>query len=148
MRRILSALALLGILVPASALGQPRDTGPEQALMDIERAWVAAIMKNDVAALDDILAATFTGTSIEGKVTSRAQVLADAKALKLTRSEVSDMEVVMIGTTAALVTGVWTGAGTDAKGQKLDTSERWTDVFVNQGGQWKCITSHSTTIKK
>ena len=54
----------------------------------------------------------------------------------------------MIGTTAAVVTGVWTGAGTDPKGQTFDTSERWMDVFVNQGGQWKCVASQATTIKQ
>ena len=54
----------------------------------------------------------------------------------------------MINADTAIVTGVWVGLGTDAKGQKIDTSERWTDVFANQGGKWKCVASHNTTIKK
>ena len=54
----------------------------------------------------------------------------------------------MINADTAIVTGVWTGLGTDGKGQKVDSSERWTDVFVNQGGKWKCVASHNTTIKK
>jgi hypothetical protein len=32
--------------------------------------------------------------------------------------------------TNAGVTGIWTGVGTSAKGDKVDTSERWTDTFV------------------
>ena len=84
----------------------------------------------------------------EGKTISRAQSLDDTKKSKLTRSEVSEMKVRMINADVAIVTGVWTGAGTDAKGQKFDTSERWTDVFANQGGKWKCVASQNSTIKK
>jgi hypothetical protein len=47
-----------------------------------------------------------------------------------------------------VVTGIWTGVGTDAKGVKVDASERWTDVFVLQGGRYTCVASQSTTIKK
>jgi ketosteroid isomerase-like protein len=122
--------------------------GPDQALMDIEHAWAAAALKNDVAALGAILADNFWATSPEGKIIMRAQALADAKANKLTRSAVSDIKVVLINPTTAIVTGVWSGAGANAKGMKFDTSERWTDVFVNQGGKWKCVTSQSTTVAK
>jgi ketosteroid isomerase-like protein len=86
--------------------------------------------------------------SAEGKVMTRAQALDEVKKTKFTRSELSDMKVRMIHADTAVVTGVWTGLGTDAKGQKVDTSERWTDVFANQGGTWKCVASHNTTIKK
>lgn len=79
---------------------------------------------------------------------TRAQALDEVKKTKFTRSELSDMKVRMIHADTAVVTGVWTGLGTDAKGQKVDTSERWTDVFANQGGTWKCVASHNTTIKK
>ena len=122
--------------------------GAEQALMDIERKWTAASLKNDAAALEDILADSWSAISTEGKVDTRAQSLDNFKKMKLTRSEVSEMKVQMINANTAVVTGVWTGMGTDPKGQKIDTSERWTDVFVNQGGKWKCVASQSTTIKK
>jgi ketosteroid isomerase-like protein len=51
------------------------------------------------------------------------------------------MKVNMISPNVAVVTGIWSGAGTDAKGQKFDTTDRWTDVFVNQNGKWKCVAS-------
>ena len=146
-RRLLLIVAVV-VLAHVGAMAQTRGAGPEQALMDLERAWAAASLKSDAAALDAILAATFTATSTDGKVISRAQALADAKGNKLTRSEVSDMKVTMLGPAAAVVTGVWSGAGTTASGQKIDTTERWTDVFVNEGGKWKCVTSQATTIKK
>ena len=120
----------------------------EQALMDMERRWVGASLKNDTAAMESILAADWSSTSTEGKVVSRAQTLDDMKKSKWTRSEVSDMKVRMINPDVAVVTGTWVGVGTDAKGQKVDTTERWTDVFAKVAGSWKCVVSQNTTVKK
>ncbi len=122
--------------------------GVEQALMDMERAWAAASVKSDPAPIDAILADSWSSINTEGKVVSRAQSLDETKKSKFTRSEVSELKVRMINADTAVVTGVWTGVGTGPKGEKVDTSERWTDVFANQGGKWKCVASQSTTIKK
>jgi uncharacterized protein (TIGR02246 family) len=153
-KRIVSVLAMLMVsstwlMAQADKGVTPAKTvGVEQALLDMERKWVAAGLKNDAAALAEILADGWSSVSAEGQVITRAQTLDDVKKNKFTRSEVSDMKVRTVGADTAIVTGVWTGVGTDAKGQKVDTSERWTDVFVNQGGRWKCVASHNTTLKK
>ena len=153
MRNFVWVLAVL-MLLPGSALAQAKkgekkaEGGVDQALMDIERKWVAAEMKNDAAVLEDILADSWTGTSSQGKVTTRAQAIDDLKKSKMTRSEVSEMKVRMINPDTAIVTGIYTGAGTDGNGQKIDESQRWTDIFANQGGKWKCVVSHNTPIKK
>src|SRR5215472_1957913 len=120
----------------------------EQALLDIERKWAAAALKSDAAVIEDFLADSWTTVTSEGKKLTRAESLDNTKKSKLTKSEVSEMKVRMVDVSTAVVTGVWTGAGTDEKGQKFDTSERWTDVFTNQGGKWKAVASHNTTIKK
>ena len=122
--------------------------GVEQALLDMERKWVAASLKSDPAGVEDILADSWSTVGSDGKILTRAQSLDNMKKSKLTKSELSEMKVRMINADTAVVTGVWTGMGTDEKGQKVDTSERWTDVFANQGGKWKCVASHNTTIKK
>ena len=145
MREVASALALL-LVLPVLSVAQTKTT--EQTLMDIEHTWAATFLKNDVTTLDGILAANFTGTTAEGTVQTRAESLANTKAGKFTKSEVSGMKVMVLNPTTAVVAGIWTGLGTDAKGVKVDTSERWTDVFVMQGGTWKCVASQSTTIKK
>lgn len=122
--------------------------GTEQALMDIEKKWAAASLKNDTAALDGILADHWTGINSQGKTQNKADSMGDMKKSKFTKSEVSGMKVHMMGADAAVVTGVWTGVGTGADGTKVDTSEAWTDVFMNHGGKWKCVASQSTTVKK
>src|SRR5262245_3772956 len=154
MRRLLTVFAMTALLSTLS-FGQAAKKvegkvggGVEQALMDIEKNWAAAGLKGDAATIDAILADNWSGITPEGKATTRAQSLDEAKKSKFTKSEVSEMKVKMINADTAVVTGVWTGAGTGAKGEKIDTSERWTDVFANVGGKWKCVASQSTTVKK
>ena len=84
---------------------------PEQTLMDIEHSWAATALKNDVKTLDGILAANWTGITPEGTVLGRAESLANTKASKFTKSEVSGMKVMMLNPTTAVVTGIWTGRG-------------------------------------
>ena len=151
MKKVFSVFATL-LFVSTLAAGQADKAAAPgsvaQTLMDMERKWVAAGLKNDAAALGEILADTWTAITAEGKVDTRAQALDNTRKAKWTKSEVSEMKVLALGPDAAVVTGVWTGVGTDAKGQKVDTSERWMDVFAKQGGKWKCVASESTTIKK
>src|SRR5262245_62034283 len=60
MRRLLFAPVLAAVAI-ATTLAQAPAAGPERTLMDIERRWVAAALKNDVAGLDAILAPNWTG---------------------------------------------------------------------------------------
>ncbi len=149
MRRVLHVFALvLSLSALALAQAKPASGSPEQALMDIEHRWAATSLTGDVATLETILAPNFTGTSADGALETRALVIARVKTSKFTKSAVTDMKVMMLNPTTAVVTGIWTGVGTGSKGEKVDTSERWTDVFVNQAGAWQCVASQSTTIKK
>jgi ketosteroid isomerase-like protein len=146
------AVTLLAVLVLVSGFTQaqtkPTSGDTEKALMDIEHRWAATSLKGDVATLETILAANWTGITVEGAVETRAQGIERTRGSRFTKSEVSGMKVMLLNPTTAVVTGVWTGVGTGSKGEKVDTSERWTDVFVNQGGTWKCTASQSTTIKR
>jgi len=155
MKRFFHVLTTMILISAVSwAQGTPKKAetkaggGVEQALLEMERNWAAAALKSDPAPIDAILADSWSAISVEGKITTRAQSLDDTKKSKFTRSEPSEMKVRMINADTAIVTGVWTGVGTGPKGEKIDTSELWTDVFANQGGKWKCVASQSTTIKK
>ena len=149
MRKAASVLGLLVVLSVLSLAQTKSAAGTaDQLLMDIEHRWAATSLKGDVATLETILAANWTGITEEGAMMTRPQAIERTRGAKFTKSEVSGMKVVMLNPTIAVVTGVWTGVGTVSKGEKVDTSERWTDVFVNQGGAWKCVASQSTTIKK
>jgi len=64
---------------------------------------------------------------------------------KYQASKVDDMKVYLYGDTA-IVSGRWKGKFTE-KGKAIDSTERFTDTFVRQNGQWKCVASQGTTIK-
>src|SRR5215468_11641557 len=149
MRRLLSVVATIALVsaISFSQAAKKAETkaggGVEQALMDMEKAWAASALKSDAAAVDAILADSWSSISPEGKVVTRAQALDESKKSKFTKSEVTEMKVRMINADTAVVTGVWTGVGTGAKGEKIDTSERWTDVYANISGKWKCVASQN-----
>lgn len=144
--RTLGLVMLLSSLLAAQA-GKAAG-GPEQALKDLENKWSNAFLKGDAATIGDTLAEDFVGVSAEGKVQSRADILSEAKKSKVTRSTVSDMRVRVLGPDAAMISGVWSGAGTDPAGKKFEATSRWTDVFVKKDGKWKCVSSQSTSTGK
>ena len=46
-----------------------------------------------------------------------------------------------------MVTGSWTGKGTDGAGKAIDAKERWADTWVKTGnGKWQCIASASAPV--
>ncbi len=118
----------------------------EQTLLQLERDWEQANAKNDLAALDRILAPEFVGTGSDGRLTTRAEVMARRKsgAVKFTTFTQDDYKVHVIGETA-IVTGRSTIKGI-RDGKDWTGQERWTDVFVRRNGRWQAVASHSSQI--
>jgi ketosteroid isomerase-like protein len=81
-------------------------------------------------------------------VRTKAETVDRMKKSKVTRSAVSDIQVHMIDPDTAIVTGMWSGSGTDADGKPFDANERFTDTFVKESGQWKAVATQSTPMKK
>jgi ketosteroid isomerase-like protein len=62
----------------------------------------------------------FGHTSIEGKVSNKAETLANAKATKYVSADYEDVKVTVFGDTA-IATGAFKATGTDASGKPMDT---------------------------
>ena len=141
--------SVLGLLMLSSgAMAQLKSAGgDEAALKAIEEKWDAANLKGDTATLGAIFVDTFISTNTEGKVSTKAEVLAQLKSgeMKYETSKVDDMKVYVYGDTA-VVNGRWKAKFVE-KGKAVDTSERFTDTYIRQNGQWRCIASHGSTIK-
>jgi ketosteroid isomerase-like protein len=136
-------------MVCGVAVGQQKQggaSGDEAALLALESKWDAASLKGDATSLGGILGDTFVTTSPEGKMRSKAETLQRIKsgAVKYQSSKVSDMKVAIYGD-AAVVTGTWKGKYVE-NGKTIDATERFTDTFVRQNGQWKCVSSHSSNV--
>ena len=141
-----SIVVLSGALLVSTSSAQ--DTKVEEALMQLERDWCQAAMKNDVAWLTPVLADDASFVSSMGVRQTKTEVLADFKAEKTKTCQVDQMQVRVYGDTA-VVTGRWRISGTDAKGKPFPTPESmFTDTFVRRNGQWQCVASHSSALRK
>ena len=142
-----STCAVVGwLMVSCVAVGQQK-SGDEAALMAIEAKWDAASLGNDTAALAGIYSDRFISINTDGKVRTKAEVLGPMKSgdVKYQVAKADEMKVYLYGDTA-IVSGRWTGKFIE-KGKHVDATERFTDTFVRQNGQWKCVASHASSIK-
>ena len=82
-----------------------------------------------------------------GTMRTKADVLARTKKAKWVTNELGDMKVTVHGD-SAIVTGSWTGKGTDGAGKAVDAKERWMDTWVKMAdGKWQCVGTASALMK-
>jgi ketosteroid isomerase-like protein len=142
-------LCLLGLMMVANVgyVQAARAASADQSVLALEQKWLQSQKANDTALLEPLLADNIADTSTEGKLmTGKAAVVKDAKAVKWSSAEYTDMKVTMHGD-AAIVTGIFNGKGTDAAGKPVNVHERFTDTWVKmQDGKWLCVASHGSNI--
>jgi ketosteroid isomerase-like protein len=109
--------------------------------------WLQSQKTNNPDLVAPLLADKFIGTGVDGKLTDRAQLLANAKATKYDSMEYEDVKVSVFGDTA-IATGASKAKGTDELGKPIDEHVRWTDTWVKMpSGKWQCVASHVSPIK-
>jgi len=125
----------------------------EQELLKVEREWLDAYLKRDVAAMDRIEANDFVITYADGKVLTKADEITNLKKpapagpgpIFMT----ADTKVRVYGD-AAVLTGkvIQKGVYNDGpkKGQEYNIQQRYTDVYVKRDGRWQVVASHLTGI--
>jgi ketosteroid isomerase-like protein len=120
--------------------------GDEAALRAIEQKWEDAALKGDVATLGAILHDTFVSTTADGHIQTKSEMLGHMKSgeVKYESSKVDEVKVAIYGN-AAILMGKWSGKVIE-KGTPVESVERFTDTFIKQNGQWKCVASHSSPI--
>jgi ketosteroid isomerase-like protein len=141
--------SVLGLVVLASAVwSQAQETaGTEQAVAALEQKWLQSQKKNNPDLVAPLLADKFINTAIDGKVTNKAESLANAKAIKYDSVAYDDLKVTVFGDTA-IATGTFKAKGTDASGKPLDALERFTDTWVKMSnGKWQCVASQGSPVK-
>jgi ketosteroid isomerase-like protein len=117
-------------------------------LKDNENRWSAAIAKHDTATIESMVAPDFIGVNFRGKVQNRRAILAEVKSDKdtYTSTKAEKLDVHMYGTGVAVVVGMANVKGTAKDGKVFDRTYRFTDTWMNRGGNWQCIASHSTLV--
>ncbi len=118
-----------------------------QALTDMETKWAKASKASDGDAIAPMLSEDFVALDSDGSMHGKADVVARTKKAKWVTNEIGDIKVMAHGD-SAVVTGSWTGNGTDWAGKPVNAKERWADTWVKMtNGQWQCVASASAPIK-
>jgi ketosteroid isomerase-like protein len=139
-------LCLIGfVLLSSPAWSQAQST--DKAVLALEQQWLQSQKTNNPDLVAPLIADKFVGTGADGKVTSKAEMLASAKSTKYESMEYEDVKVMVFGNTA-VVTGGSKAKGTDDLGKPLDEHVRWTDTWVKMpNGKWQCVASHVSLNK-
>jgi ketosteroid isomerase-like protein len=118
-----------------------------QSLMDMENQWATASKAGSADALAPMLSDAFVALDSDGTIHSKTELLDRTKKTKWVTNEITHMKVTVHGETA-IVTGSWTGKGTDGGGKSVDAKERFADTWVKgTGGKWQCLASASAPSK-
>src|SRR5215469_8552640 len=147
MKTTLTWFLVGSVLLVSAARSQAQKSGTEQAAAALEQQWLQSQKTNNPGLLAPVLADKVVSTSSDGRVASKAEMLARAKSTKYSSAEYTDMKVTVFGDTA-IATGGFKGKGTDESGKSFDEDERWTDTWVKMpSGKWQCVATHASRVK-
>ncbi len=146
-RTILWCLIAL-ISLGSAAWSQAQTSGEtEKAVAALEEQWLQAQNTNNPDLLAPLLADKFVNTSLDGKVTGKAEGLAEVKSFVKDSAANFETKVIVYGD-AAIAIGIEKGKMKDPSGKIIDFNVQWTDTWVKMpGGKWQCVASHQSPIK-
>jgi ketosteroid isomerase-like protein len=148
MKRVLPwGLLCLIALAMAPLSGAQNKAAAEKAVTSGEMQWLKSQRTNNAELVAPLLAEGFTNTASDGKVSNKAESIAEAKATKFTSVDYTDLKVMVFGDTAIAIGG-FRATGTDASGKPMDDNERFTDTWTKMAnGKWECVASHQSMVK-
>jgi len=121
----------------------------EATLKGMENRWEASYAAHDISVAQSLVANNFTGVYWEGRVMSKSMVISELKKDKDTyKSAVNEkLAVHSYGPGVAVVVGTAHEKGTTKDGKPFDRAFRFTDTWVQRGGEWQCVASQVMKIK-
>jgi hypothetical protein len=115
-----------------------------EELMKMEYEMTTASLKGDIAALAPYIADNYVGTSYDGSMQNKNQLLAATKPDKNTKSwKITDAKLVSLSNDSAVLT--YTQSQSSRRGQTV--SARVTDTFVKQNGRWLISAEQQTILR-
>jgi ketosteroid isomerase-like protein len=141
--RTLMLVALLACAgTPGSyAQGDP-DSSAASKIVAMEHVWAQAYMVKDPRALARILDDAFVCVASDGKLMTKADVMADVKTSTALQILTESMVVHLHGDTA-IVSGTFRTKGVE-RGKPYARRERFVDTWLYKNGQWVSITTMVT----
>jgi hypothetical protein len=119
---------------------------PVQPILDLQHRWVEALVKADIATLDDILVDLYVDTDESGCRFDKPGVLAALGSgdLKLASITLLETHAQRYGNSAVL-----TGASAQIgafQGQPVAPKILFTATLVLQNGHWRAVAAHRTAV--
>jgi ketosteroid isomerase-like protein len=117
----------------------------QEILVQLEQDWDEAFHRNDVRFIEPILADEFVVTYGDGTRGDKAKELELAIVEQPIESSSLDEFIVKVYRDTAVVWFTQHLVG-QSKGQTLELTFRYVDVFVFRAGRWQCVASQSTRL--
>ena len=116
----------------------------EATIAQLERDWVAAIVKRDTTTLDRLLAEDFSGTSPTAHVYTKAMALDDLTdaTYVVTSMDLDEISVNSYGDTAVAFTSQ--EEKSRYAGKDIGGHYHFTDVWAKRDGRWQAVASHGS----
>jgi len=134
----------------SSAVTAPsKKMGVDATLKDNENKWEASYAAHNPSVAQAFVASDFNGVYWDGRVMGKSGVVSEIKRDKDTyKSAVNEkLTVNSYGPGVAVVIGTSHEKGTTKDGKPFDRAFRFTDTWVQRGGQWQCVASQVMKIK-
>jgi ketosteroid isomerase-like protein len=145
--KIFALTTVLAIaLYPGPAAQDKPSSSDEIQIRQLERAWNQAEMKQEIGAVDNLLADSLAYTDYDGSFMNKKEYMKWVVAPDQKADHLYDegMNVQVYGN-AAVVTGIYRESGTN-KGKPYVIRSRYTDTWIRRAGVWQCVASQSTLI--
>jgi ketosteroid isomerase-like protein len=138
-------VALLACAGTSSGYG-PGDSDSDVGakILAMEHVWGHAYVSKDPKALERILDDAFVNVDSDGKLQTKADVLAEVRASTVLQFLTESMVVHLHGNTA-IVTGIFLIKGVE-HGKPYAQRERFVDTWLYRNGQWVSIAGLVTRI--
>ena len=134
---------------PSSPATAPSKNMSVETLKNNENRWEASYGAHDSSVAQSFVANDFAGVYWDGRVMNKSAVISEIKKDKDTyKSAVNErLAVHTYGPSVAVVIGTAHEKGTTKDGKPFDRAFRFTDTWMQRGGQWQCVASHVMKIK-
>lgn len=135
----MSVLVFVGMVGLASAAVQGSEAEDRQSLADLDTKYQKAVEQNDTKTMAAILADDFVLVEGDGKRSTKADLVNDAKSGKTqyVRQDDSERSIAVYGDTG-VVTAKLRAKGVE-DGVKVDYSQWFTDVYVRTSKGWRYV---------
>lgn len=141
---VLTFCLLVKLAVPLAAQERPDAAN----IRSLELKWTESYRQRQVDILSSLLADDFVITIEDGSTYSKTGYISHSAepSVHVEVAEMSDLKVRMHGNTA-IVTGAYHERG-DSSGKHYEYHDRFTDVWMRNGGKWQVVASHYSVPTK